>query len=105
MSGGSYSYLYLKDAGDLMATSAYNDLEAMAARLAELGWAEDAAKDAFDLIAMVRTQRARMEAAQSRLEGVFRAVEWWDSSDGGEDQVRAALAAYRGEGTEEAVDG
>lgn len=105
MSGGSYNYLYLKGAEDLMTYGgSFSNLEAMALRLAELGWAEDAAKDAFDLIAMVRTQRARIEAAQRRLEGVFHAVEWWDSSDWGETQVRSALADYRGE-TKEGTDG
>lgn len=59
MSGGSYNYLYLKGAEDLMTYGgSFSDLEAMALRLAELGWAEDAAKDAFDLIAMVRPKCA-----------------------------------------------
>lgn len=98
MSGGSYNYLHSRDAGDLMGDgSAICDLQDMADRLAGLGWAADAAKDAFDLIAIVRTQKTRVDAALARLEPVFHAVEWWDSCDWSEDRVRDALSMYRGE--------
>jgi hypothetical protein len=97
VSGGSYGYLYSKDAGDLMSYACHSELQAMAERIAGLGYAEDAAKDAFDLIAMLTTQRVRIDAAIDRLSDVFRAVEWWDSSDWSENAVRSALAKYRGE--------
>lgn len=95
MSGGSYDYLYIKDAGQLFDYPV--QLEAMANRLGGLGYAEDAARDAFDLLAIIRTQNVRIEAARRRLEGVFKAVEWWDSSDWSEDDVKEALAKYRDE--------
>lgn len=95
MSGGSYDYLYCKEAEQLFDSPA--QLHFMAERLGGLGWADDAAKDAFDLLAIVTTQLVRVEAAQRRLADVFYAVEWWDSGDSGEDQVRRALAKYRGE--------
>lgn len=103
MSGGSYDYLFSKEAEDLFGyTGAYENLERMTDRLVGLGYAADVAADALDLVAMIRTQRVRMDAAMRRLRDVFHAVEWWDSADSGEDEVRAALAAYRGE---EAPDG
>lgn len=104
MSGGSYNYLVHRDAGDLMGDgNAINDLQDMADRLAGLGWAADAAKDALDLIAIVRTQKARVDAALARLGPVLHAVEWWDSNDWSEGQVRETLAAYRGESSEVAL--
>jgi hypothetical protein len=69
----------------------------MVERLVDLGWAKDAATDALDLLVLVRTQTVRAEAALGRLADLFHAVEWWDSGDWGEDQVRQTLAAYRGE--------
>lgn len=95
MSGGSYDYLYVKDASDLFVNP--GELAAMATRLSTLGYADDAAADAHDLLAIVRTQKVRVEAAQSRLYGVFHAVEWWDSGDSGEENVHAELAKYRGQ--------
>ncbi len=95
MSGGSYDYLYSKEADDLF-SSPYR-LEEMAERLAGLGWAADAAADAHDLVAIIRTQKVRIDAAMARLRDVFHAVEWWDSCDWSEDQVRAELSKYRGE--------
>lgn len=95
MSGGSFEYLYRKDADDLFASTC--TLQEMADELASLGWAEDAAADAYDLLAIVTTQKVRVDAALKRLSGVFKAVEWWRSMDWGEDRVREALAEYRGE--------
>jgi hypothetical protein len=100
MSGGSYNYLYSKDAADLFGDgSASVDLQEMADRLAGLSWADDAAADVHDLLAVVRVQKARVDAALRRLSGVLQAVEWWDSHDTSEDGVRQALAEYRGEAT------
>jgi hypothetical protein len=96
VSGGSYNYLcHVVEAEELFAKA--SQLQDMAERLAGLGWAEDAAKDAYDLLAILQTQRVRIEAAIDRLRVVFSAVEWWDSNDSGEDAVRKALAEYRGE--------
>lgn len=97
MSGGSYNYLFIKQADELFGDD--NDLERMADRLAGLGWADDAAKDTYDLLAVLRTQTVRVDAARDRLRDLFQAVEWWDSGDSGEEGVRQALASYRGEPT------
>lgn len=95
MSGGAFDYLYCKEAEQLFGSP--SQLQEMADRLAGLPYAADAAKDAYDLLAIVTSQLVRVEAAQRRLADVFYAVEWWDSGDSGEDAVRKALAKYRGE--------
>lgn len=95
MSGGSYNYLCYSDFEQLIERQ--GDLEAMSARLAGLGWAEDAARETEELIVLLRQWKVRAETRVERLKDVWHAVEWWDSSDYGEDQVRQAVATYRGE--------
>jgi|SRR6187402_151479 len=96
MSGGSYNYLHGADADDLLSGKSA-DLARMAERLAGLDYAEDAARETEELILIVRQFRIRAEARMERLAGVWHAVEWWDSCDYSEDQVKQALAKYRGE--------
>ena len=96
MSGGSYEYLcHSWDLGDLLAKR--GELERMSARLAGLGWAEDAARETEELLVMLRQWQIRAETRIGRLRDVWKAVEWWDSCDWSEDRVRQALAAYRGD--------
>lgn len=100
MSGGSYNYLCDSwDIDDLI--SKRGDLEQMSARLAGLGWAEDAARETEELLVMLRQWEIRAETRIKRLRDVWKAVEWWDSCDYGEDQVREALAEYRGDTKEQ----
>ena len=93
MSGGSYDYLCLKDSDTLLEMK--HQIEAMSARLAGLGYAEDAALETEDVLLTVRQFENRMQARIDRLRDVWRAVEWWDSGDSGEDSVKAALEEYR----------
>lgn len=93
MSGGSYDYLFTKSPEDLL--SYEGSLESMANRLAGLGYATDAAREAEDLLLIVRQVRNRLQARMDRLSGIFRAVEWWDSCDSTEEVVHKALAEYR----------
>lgn len=96
MSGGSYEYLcHTWDLDDLLAKR--GELERMSARLSGLGWAEDAARETEELLVMLRQWQIRAETRITRLRDVWKAIEWWDSCDWSEDQVREALAAYRGE--------
>jgi hypothetical protein len=96
MSGGSYNYLNSTwDLDDLLKKR--GDLEDMSARLAGLGWAEDAARETEELLVMLRQWEIRAETRINRLRDVWKAVEWWDSNDWSEAQVREALAKYRGE--------
>ncbi|WP_306317219.1 MULTISPECIES: hypothetical protein [unclassified Streptomyces] len=94
MSGGSFNYLcYVQDLEDLR--SQRHDLEDMASRLAGLGYAQDAARETEELLLLLRQWEVRATARVARLTDVWKAVEWWDSSDSGEDGVHEALAKYR----------
>lgn len=93
MSGGSYNYLCHADAEMLM--NKVSDLQDMADRLAGLGYAEDAAKETQALLLTVLQYENRINAMAERLSGVWRAVEWWDSCDSGEEAVKMALDGYR----------
>lgn len=96
MSGGSYNYLcHTWDLDDLLKHE--GDLEDMSARLAGLGYATDAARETEELLLLLRVWKNRASARLGRLRDVWKAVEWWDSSDWGEDSVRKALTAYRGD--------
>lgn len=94
MSGGSFDYLCFKAVPDIF--DAERSLASMGDALAVLGYAPDAARETHAVLAEVRAARARIEAKLERLEGVWRAVEWWHSNDSTEDGVRRALADYRG---------
>lgn len=93
MSGGSYDYLCFKDGTEIRENM--DSLQSMADRLAGLPWAQDAAQETIDLILMLRQQRVWAETFISRLSGVWRAVEWCDSGDTGEDHIQAELKTYR----------
>lgn len=94
MSGGSYEYICFKDEiGDLL--NRRDQVEHMAERLARLGYAKDAAKETYDFLLWLRMVEAQFEARHERLSGVWRAVEWWDSGDSGEDDLQVALEEYR----------
>ncbi|MET9729704.1 hypothetical protein ABZZ79_03255 [Streptomyces sp. NPDC006458] len=96
MSGGSYGYLYSAlDLEDLQTHR--GDLEAMAERLASLGYAQDAARETEELLVLFRQWETRAAVRITRLRDLWHAVERWDSNDSGEARVRAALEAYRGD--------
>jgi hypothetical protein len=96
MSGGSYNYLCRAlDLEDLLKQKA--DLESMFERLAGLGYAPEAAAETYQLLLSLRVMESRAEVHVQRLRDLWKAVEWWDSCDWSEDQVKEALAAYRGE--------
>jgi hypothetical protein len=95
MSGGSYDYLYGKDPYSIL--EAQDDLERMSNRLAGLGYAEDAAKETEEFVLIIRQFLNRAGARIDRLAQVWKAVEWWDSCDWGEEETKKALAKYRGE--------
>lgn len=94
MSGGSYEYLCYKDAGSIR--TATEHLQSMADRLAGLGYAQDAAKETAGLLLLLRQQEVWVQAYIDRLQTIWRAVEWCDSGDSGEDWIHDALKDYRG---------
>jgi hypothetical protein len=96
MSGGSYNYLCraqdLEDINGKRAT-----LREMADRLAGLGYAQDAAAETEELLVLLQQWEVRAQVRIKRLSEVWKAVEWLDSGDYGEGEVREALAEYRGD--------
>lgn len=90
MSGGSYNYLAthvtgLEDRSD--------DIVRMAARLDGLGYATEAAAETRKVLEILD----EAEKVAQRLYDVWHAVEWWDSGDSGEEQVRKAVSEFQGE--------
>lgn len=97
MSGGSYGYLASLDMSELVERASKDgDIQQMADRLAGLGYASDAARETEELLLTLRQMENRINAMKNRLALVWRAVEWWDSCDCSEDDVKAALERYRG---------
>ena len=96
MSGGSYNYLCYKDATQLLSAESDSDIQGMSDRLAGLGYASDAAMETEQLLLTIRQSRNRIDAIVKRLSPVWRAIEWWDSGDSGEDNVKDSLENYRG---------
>ena len=92
MSGGSYNYLCYAEANDLF--QKLDDLRRMAERLADLGY-EDAAGETTDLLLSIRQCERHFNAIAKRMYGVWRAVEWCDSGDSGEDEIKEAITKYR----------
>jgi hypothetical protein len=97
MSGGSYSYLHRALWLDLMVKQ-LDDLEEMAERLEGLGYAADTAWETRQLLLTLRSASALTDVTTQRMFEVWKAVEWWDSGDWGEDSVVDALTAYRERG-------
>lgn len=92
MSGGSYNYLCYKDSGNI--NEGRQDAHEMRDRLTELGYL-DAAKETESVILMLDAFEVRLQARIDRLNEVWRAVEWCDSGDSGEDGVKKAVEKYR----------
>lgn len=95
MSGGSYDYLCFKDAPELCEGHHQANIEAMSQRLAGLGYAEDAARETEELLLIIRQSMIRIQVRAQRLSELWRAVEWWDSGDSGEDGLKESLVRYR----------
>lgn len=96
MSGGSYDYLYscTDDLAELIGHR--QQLREMSERLSGLPYARDAAIETERILAMIERAVIQVEVRCSGLTRVWKAVEWWDSCDGNEDDVKKALDEYRG---------
>lgn len=93
MSGGSYNYLYGRDADEIM--HYLTDLEDMRSRLGGLAYANDAAIETQALRQNIEQFMVETQATLTRLAPVWRAIEWWDSCDSDEEGVKQALLRYR----------
>ena len=96
MSGGSFEYLCYKDIDELF--NVESSVEDMADALADLGYAEDAARATMDLLLEIRRSRVHLQAMKDKLEPIWKSMEWWHSCDTGEDDFKKTLDEYRGKG-------
>lgn len=94
MSGGSWNYLYNKDIDELMNGSSTEILQDMADRLNSAGF-EDVAKDTQRLVEYIKSASIRIETLFETLSPVFKAVEWFDSGDWGEETLNNEVLKYR----------
>jgi len=102
MSGGSYNYLYSKaDESALDLLESYNDLTRIYSRLSQLGYATHAASATENILKYLDELSQKIEEYEKRikprntgLKKVWQAVEYWDSSDCSEQEVRAAIADF-----------
>lgn len=93
MSGGSYNYLYAHPQGDLEARR--GSIEAMRNRLA--GLEADRVPGAARAARLTRYVLIHLDLAEQKaqeLADVWHAIEWWDSCDYGEEDVRKALTDW-----------
>lgn len=88
MSGGSFDYLFCKDAHRLV--DAESDVQRMAVQLFEMGF-KDASKKTRRILGLIRS----IERIQDEMADVWQAVEWFCSSDWGPDQVEEAIDKWR----------
>lgn len=94
MSGGSWNYLFCKDIDELMNGSSTELLQDMVDRLNSAGF-KDVAKDTQRLVEYIKSASIRIETLFETLSPVFKAVEWFDSGDWGEETLNNEVLKYR----------
>lgn len=97
MSGGSYNYLcdrYAHNIGE-----ATGDLAEMLDRLRGLGYAPRATAATERVRRLLADHGRVLDEAIDAIKDVWHAVEWRDSSDWGDDQMRAAIDKFEKETT------
>lgn len=94
MSGGSFNYLYAKDAAALL--NEITTLEGMADLLSQKFPGSKAAADTAGLLHRLRALQEDLNSAplRSLREDVWHSVEWWQSNDYNDEQANLAVAAY-----------
>lgn len=97
MSGGSFEYLYRREAYELLSEFQFEMVESMALELAKADGG-DAAIATWELIGALKTIKRTLidlDVSTEALREVWHAMEWWQSNDIGEDGFEKALATYR----------
>jgi hypothetical protein len=94
VSGGSWNYLFCKDIDELMNGSSTELLQDMVDRLNSAGF-KDVAKDTQRLVEYIKSASIRIETLFETLSPVFKAVEWFDSGDWGEETLNNEILKYR----------
>jgi hypothetical protein len=93
MSGGSFNYLSSQDPDQLM--NMESELQSMVDYLNNNG-AEDAAKETYELVLIMRQFRVRADVTAKRLAEVWWAAELVTSGDSSFEELTKALKEYRG---------
>lgn len=94
MSGGHYDYLYCKETYEFFSYSVTSNLDDMAEVLIKEGY-EDVARDLTRLSEYIKSARNRVDVLKDQLKDVMHAVEWWASSDYGDDNLKKHINMYR----------
>lgn len=95
MSGGSYDYLYSKSSEDFISSTV--QLDSMIARLIDLDLldiSQDSLMIKSDLY-NIKLLLSQMQDKIYKLSPVWKAVEWFDSSDYGINEVLDSVEKYR----------
>lgn len=92
MSGGSLNYLCFKEPEELF--HCIEEMEKAEQVLLQRG-AQDIARDVRRLIEYVKSAENRISVLSEQLNGIFHAVEWYQSGDYGEDTLRKRIEQYR----------
>ena len=92
MSGGSYNYLFAKHVDNIFEEE--GQLEAMVERLRELGYAESAALETEAILAEIRKFKEDVQKRINTISPVWRAVEYCDSGDSLESEIRSAALKF-----------
>ena len=97
MSGGSFNYIYCRDAEKLFDSRSIADLASIEEILLQHN-EMDVAKDVRRLIEYIKSARNRVEVLHQQLAPVLKAAEWFEDCDVSEDSMRRAIEKYRTEG-------
>lgn len=92
MSGGSFNYLYCKNNIELF--DCVSDLEDIEDALIKYDYV-DVAKDTRRLIEYIKTALVRVDVLSNQLKPVFKAVEYRESCDYGDEDLKKVIEKYR----------
>ena len=86
--------MFCKDIDELMNGSSTELLQDMVDRLNSAGF-KDVAKDTQRLVEYIKSASIRIETLFETLSPVFKAIEWFDSGDWGEETLNNEILKYR----------
>lgn len=94
MSGGSFNYIYCRDAENLFDGSSIADLASIEEILLQHNEI-DVAKDVRRLIEYIKSARNRVGVLHQQLAPVLKAVEWCESCDISDEDLAKKIEKYR----------
>ena len=92
MSGGSYDYLCFKNSDEVL--NELEQLRNMRDRLNGLGYT-DIAQATQSVIGLIEQYRTIMDDKIERIQDIWKAIEWADSGDTSESEIKEAVEKYR----------